>query len=154
MRDRRYEQGGVVSFVIIAVILVALLGAGIWWAKKTQVSTANPSGAGSNPISSHTTPSGSTTPQTGNGKTNEPSNTGATSQSTSSTNSSTNSSDSGTDPSASSTSNVAATGPSVSEVPSTGPSEVFVTGMVLSIGSALACYALQSRRRVRSAALK
>ena len=33
MNERRYEQGGVVSFVIIAVILAALLGAGIWWAK-------------------------------------------------------------------------------------------------------------------------
>ena len=52
MSNRRYEQGGVVSFVIIAIILAALLGAGIWWAKKVQTPTATrPNSTGSSSTS-------------------------------------------------------------------------------------------------------
>lgn len=138
MRNRRYEQGGVVSFVVIAVVLASLLGAAIWWAKQARVSAPNTQDTVTLPGSSNTT---STTPQLP--KTNE-------------TDGSADSQDSVTAPSTgpSSSEGVASTGPTAAEIPSTGPSDVLAIGLSVSAAGAGLYYLLQSRGRVRGAALK
>ena len=154
MRNRRYEQGGVVSFVIVAVVLAALLGTGIWWAKRSQTVVSNTQETVTAPGVSDTTNNDSEAPQTDE---NSGTSSGSTEESqNSSTTPSTGPSGSGSSSGASSstTDSVASTGPSAAEIPSTGPSDVLAVGFAVSAAGAGSYYFLQSRSRVRSSALK
>ena len=157
MRNRRYEQGGVVSFVIVATVLALLLVGAILWAKQqgkvntpvvkqpvTQVAQSSPTTTSNSEQQTTTSTSQETTPAS--------SSTPATSSTTNqqSTPSSTTSTATNTQV----TSNkVASTGPSVDQLPSTGPAELFMTTVALSAVSATVYVLARSRRQLRSSAL-
>ena len=158
MRNRRYEQGGVVSFVIVATVLALLLVGAILWAKQqgkvntpvvkqpvTQVAQSSPTTTTSNSEQqTNTSTSQETTPAS--------SSTSATSSTTNQQ--STPSSAASTATNTQVTSNkVASTGPSVDQLPSTGPAELFMTTVALSAVSATVYVLARSRRQLRSSAL-
>lgn len=155
MNDRRYEQGGVVSFVVVGVTLALLLTGAILWAKNqrgTTVQTPAP----------QTT---QTTQKTGNETTNTVNLPGdGTSQQSPSSNTTPSPKTPATNPTPTPTvttpapaapqKKVASTGPSVDQIPSTGPVEVFATAIALSVVSAAVYILAQSQKRVRASALK
>lgn len=142
MTSRRYEQGGVVSFVIVATVLALLLAAGLWFAKHQTVTTPTPA-----KVSQTSTPPSSTNNDQSSNSANAGGQTSSTSTSTSSTNST--SSTPSTGPSS-----VASTGPSNSEVPSTGPKEVLATVVSIAVTSGGIYMFVQSHKRLRLSALK
>lgn len=154
MKDRRYEQGGVVSFVIVGAALALLLTGAILWAKNqrgTQVQTASPQttqttqNTGKETTNTVNLPSGNTAPQQNPSSnvttTPPPATTPAPTPTT-------------TPAPATPQKKVASTGPSVDQIPSTGPVEVFATAVALSVVSAAVYILAQSQKRVRASALK
>lgn len=173
MQDRRYEQGGVVSFVIVAVALAALLVGGLWWAKmqrsqttavnqptsqvaKTQDEKPNPAVSAEDEAES----SDGSSEKASNSSQNTNSETTATTSAPASEQSSETSSTSNasTTPSVAteteSSPSVASTGPAASVIPSTGPTDVLAVLAALGAVS-FGIYAyVQSSKRVRASALK
>ena len=125
MKGIRCEQGGVVSFLIIAVVLASLLGAGIWWAKQARVSI-------STPPPGVTTDTGSSTEK----------------------NKDTTTDQTGTSVIPVKPSEVVSTGPSTEEIPSTGLSGAAVIAIGLGAVCASVYYFAISTKRLRSAALR
>lgn len=159
MSNRRYEQGGVVSFVVVATVLALLLAAGIWFAKQ-QVKSAQESGATTTQVaksdstsnSQATQPEESTQPATQS--TNNDTSTAESQSPTATTPSVANSNEQATSSTATTTPNVASSGPSQPDLPSTGLGDVILT--VLSVGAlGVGFYVyIGSHKRLRTSALK
>ena len=159
MRNRRYEQGGVVSFLIVTIVLAVLLGAGIWWAKRLQSPVVTLPAPDTTVTTPYTTPSPDTDANASDttvqgGTTND--------QSTSGGQSSSGTGSQGTIPSPSTTPStgpstpevVVSTGPTVSEIPSTGPADAVFIVLALGAVSAGTYYFVASTKRLRTSALK
>ncbi len=166
MSGRRYEQGGVVSFVVVAVVLAAALAAGIWFAKQQRVSTpSNPDvsqvvqdvaeGDNQNQSESATGSNDSNqandTSNTQNDTQEAPVTSGA-NNNTGSTNQTGNVSGTGIAQSGPSENTLPSAGPST--IPSTGPAE-WLVALVSVSGLGFGLYVFdQSQKRLRASALK
>lgn len=154
MTDRRYEQGGVVNFVVIAVVLALLLVGGIWLAKRPNRTTAGVnSPSDSSKTSNDTKKEQNSSSKTGGDDSVKNKDSVVSSGGAKGVNGSSN------QPSSSGnalpvTEDIASAGPSVDEIPSTGPVEVIATVLMMSAGGAGTHYLIQSRKSFRSSALK
>jgi outer membrane murein-binding lipoprotein Lpp len=181
MSNRRYEQGGVVSFLVVGTVLTLLLAGCIWYAKKSQVAadgkqvaqaseqktdekTNNSTSQGQNNSgttgnndsnSGSNSDTSSTPPQNQNNQsTTPPVNTEKESTTPSSGGSITQTGPSTEEPKPVVPDRVASTGPSTEELPKTGVEDVLPTMLGISALSAVIYLLVQSQKRVRASALK
>lgn len=167
MSNQRYEQGGVVNFLVVAIIFALVLGGVIWVAKErikpygTNTSQTNSEQtAGTADPSSTTATSGDTS---SSASTDANSGANSKSDSTASTDSSASSGSSGSasgstaqaQTNTSSAGNVASTGPTqVEQVASAGASDVIFGFVAISLTAASTYWFFQSRKRLYASALK
>ncbi len=149
MQNRRYEQGGVVSFIVIGSALTLLLVGGVWLAKQ-QGRVAHDATA--SPVSEITSPNtGSSAPAEKKTDASIPSTNSGTTELTPRT-----PAPAPPEAPAQTPPRVATSGPSMVDetLPSTGPADVFVSIVGLSVLGAGTYAYIQSQKRVRASALK